>query len=394
MTRSLALKLKIVLLIISCFQLSSCYLINAWFNDEDNAMPPTVLKGINEKVQLKTKWSVDTGVGTDDAFVQLKPVIYENQIIVIDRKGLLSAYDKTNGKSLWKKDLDTVVSGGLGEAGDKVFFSNDRAELVAVSISSGKTLWSKKLSSISLSQVVSTRGVVISRTLDGKLYGLSVDKGEQLWIYDAGVPVLTYRGNSSPIIDAIGGVVFTGMDNGKVVAIDVESGHVIWEATTSLAIGRTDIERMVDIDGDPVFVDGQLFVVSMNGKVSAIDVTTGKINWSRKMSSFVGMSYDWRNIYITDNEDNLWALGQENGDIVWKQDKLKYRKLTAPSTIVNGIIVSDNEGYTHVLSAVDGALIGRKQLDKSGFLLPALINEYSIFLYGKDGNLQMVQTKE
>jgi len=371
-------------------QLQSCSTIDDFLNGEDNAEPPTELKEFNKSVSIQSQWSKDIGSGSDDAFVQLFPAIVANTITVVDREGKMSQLDRYNGKTLWQKDLDMIVTGGLGVSQDMLFVSNDQAELIALETASGKQEWSKTLSSISLSKPLVTKDVVVARTLDGKIYGLLKENSKQLWIYDRGVPVLTYRGNSSPIL---GGneLVFTGFDSGKVAAIGLQHGRLLWETTAAVPRGRSDIERMVDIDGDPVLIDKRLFIVTANGRVVSIDAITGKLIWAREISSFVGLGVDKKNIYVTDVDNNIWAFGQESGEILWKQDKLKYRSLTAPIVKGNHLLVADFEGYIHVLSTADGELIGRKQFDSNGYLLAPILHKDDIYLYGKSGLLTAIK---
>lgn len=370
--------------------LQGCSSIDDFFTGTDNAIPPTPLEKINEVVGVATEWDQNTGEGTDEAFVKFYPAIIGAKIIVVDRNGKLTAFDRYSGATLWQKDLEMVVTGGIGSSPDMIFIGNEEAELVAINPENGEIVWRKTLSSISLSKPVGSMRVVIARTLDGKLYGLLKESGEQLWVYDRGVPVLTYRGNSSSVI---GGdeLVFTGFDSGKVAALGLENGRLLWEAAAAVPRGRSDIERMVDIDGDPILVGRTLFVVTINGRLVALDAITGKLHWTRDISSFAGMGADERNLYVTDHESNIWAFGQQSGEILWKQDKLAYRHLTAPATTDEHVVVSDFEGYLHVLSPTDGVLTGRKQFDKKGFLVPPVVVDGDLFLYGNSGALSAVK---
>ncbi|MFK5987104.1 MAG: outer membrane protein assembly factor BamB [Pseudomonadota bacterium] len=383
-TVSILLSLLVVLL------LQSCSTIDDFFTGEDNSKPPTELEEINQVVSLSTQWSKDVGAGNDEAFVRLYPAISGTTISLIDRDGMLSGLDRFSGKILWQKDLEMTITGGLGVTDNFLFTSNDNAELIALDIETGEQLWKKTLSSISLSKPLVSGDVLVVRTLDGKLYGLLKENAEQIWIYDRGVPVLTFRGNSSPVI---GGeeLVFTGFDSGKVAAIGLQHGRLLWETTAAVPRGRSDIERMVDIDGDPILVGRSLFVVTINGRVVSIDAITGKLNWARDISSFVGMGVDKRNIYITDSDNNIWAFGQKNGEILWKQDKLKYRQLTSPTIIGKNLLVSDFEGYVHVLSTIDGELIGRKQFDSEGYLVSPVVYKDDIYLYGNSGSITSIK---
>ena len=370
--------------------LQSCSMVSDFFNGEDNAKPATELEEINKTVSITQQWSQDSGSGNDGAFVKLYPAISGTAIFVIDREGNITGLDRFSGKNIWQKDLQMTITGGLGSSDEMLFSSNDNADLIALNTETGEQVWKKSLSSISLSKPVVSGEILVVRTLDGKLYGLLKETGEQLWIYDRGVPVLTFRGNSSPVV---GGdeLVFTGFDSGKVAAIGLQHGRLLWETAAAVPRGRSDLERMVDIDGDPILIGRNLFVVTVNGRIVSIDAITGKLDWARDISSFVGIAADKRNIYVTDSDNNIWAFGQENGDILWKQDKLKYRFLTAPAVIDGQILVADFEGYVHVLSTIDGELIGRKQFDSDGYLTPPLVINDDIYLYGNSGKVTSIK---
>jgi len=370
--------------------LQGCSSIDDFFTGSDNAIPPTPLENISNVVSISSEWSKETGAGTDEAFVKFYPAVVGAKIIVVDRQGQLTAYDRYSGSIIWQKKFEMVVTGGIGTSPDMIFIGNEEAEIVAIDPENGEIKWQKNLSSISLSKAVGSDQVVIARTLDGKLYGLLKETGEQLWVYDRGVPVLTFRGNSSSII---GGeeLVFTGFDSGKVAALGLQNGRLLWEAAAAVPRGRSDIERMVDIDGDPILVGRTLFVVTINGRLVALDAITGKLFWTRNISSFAGMGADKRNLYVTDHESNIWAFGQQSGEILWKQDKLAHRRLTAPATTEDHVVVSDFEGYLHVLSPVDGVLTGRAQFDKKGFLVPPVVIDDDVFLYGNSGMLSAVK---
>jgi outer membrane protein assembly factor BamB len=381
--------LTIILIGLSILLLQSCS-FDDFINGEDNALPPTELSDINNTIGITEQWSSDAGAGNDEAFVRLYPAISDTAIYTIDRDGDIVAFDRDTGSKQWEKDLDMTITSGLGHDDETLYVANDNAEILALDINSGEEKWKKSLSSIALSQPLTSGDILIVRTLDGKLYGLSREDGVQNWIYDRGVPVLTYRGNSSLVL---GGdkLVFTGFDSGKVTAVGIEQGQLLWETTAAVARGRSDIERIVDIDGDPILAGRSLFVVTINGRIVSIDAITGKLNWARDMSSFVGIGADERNIYITDSDNNIWAFGQENGNILWKQDKLKYRFLTAPTVQDDNVMVLDFEGYLHILSTIDGEIIGRKQFDSDGYLLPVIQNDEELFLYGNSGSIRSIK---
>lgn len=389
-----------LLCLLSALFLSSCSVLDNWMNGEDNTPPPSELTALDSaqasSIRYQLLWQQDSGVGSAGAFVMLYPAINGETISVIDREGKLSQYNRHNGKRLWQQDYDMVITGGLGSSPDYLFFSNDQGELIAVKQQDGALAWKKSLSSISLSRVLAVDETLVVRTLDGKLYGLQQDSGEQLWIYDRGVPVLTYRGNSAPVAGP-DNLFFTGFDSGKVVALDAGQGRKLWEVTAAIPKGRSDIERLVDIDADPLLIDDTLFVVTFNGRIIAIDIDTTKLLWARKLSSQHAMSSDTNKLYVVDTEDNIWSIDQLSGNFEWKQDQLKYRHLTPGSVLDQTFYTLDFEGYLHALSTTDGHIISRHQFDSSGYTIgPLRVRDDEqpvLYLYSNAGQLSAVQVQ-
>ncbi|MBF0265486.1 MAG: outer membrane protein assembly factor BamB [Gammaproteobacteria bacterium] len=391
--------LSIVVLIIL---ITSCSL----FETNDNAMEPTALEDINNIVTIKVKWSNQHGVGSNNTLVKLSPVLFDKSIVVIDREANITAYNQENGSELWHQNYATKVSSGLAKVDDKLFFSDDAGILYALSVNGGQLLWKQKLSSVSLSLIAGDSDMVVSRTIDGNIFGLNSDTGEERWVSNHNVPILTYRGNSSPIFHE--NKIYVALDNAQVIALNIKNGQTIWSATVAYASGRSDIERMVDIDGDPVIVGNNLYAISLNGNIAAIDVNNGKLQWTRKVSSFTGIAHDEKNLYITDENSQVLAIRQDNGAILWKQDKLLYRRLTQPEVYEGYIFVADFKGIIHIMSKQSGALIGRKDMllssgnhdidhemmvvnpqvfNYKGYLVPPIISEQNIFWYGASGQL-------
>lgn len=362
--------------------LSACGL----FSGEDNSIPPTELTEITKTKQLQSVWSKNVGVGADEVIVHLQPAIVGFEIFTVDREGQVSALNLENGNINWQIKLDTTISGGVGAGEGLLVVGSTSGELIVLDASNGEVKWRRYLSSVMLSRPLIQEDILVVRTGDGKIYGLDSDNGGQRWVYDRGVPVLTLRGNSTPVI---GGreLVFTGFDSGKVAAVGIKQGRLLWEANAAVPRGRSDLERLVDIDSNMILIGRVLYVVSYQGRIVAIDALEGEVLWSKEMSSHAGMAADDRYIYVTDSESNLWAVDRITGELLWKQDKLAYRKLTAPAAVGEHVLVADFEGYVHVLSRHDGEFVGREKLDGDGYQGQPLVDGDIIYLYGKGGKL-------
>lgn len=370
-----------VVLFFSLF-LTACGL----FSGEDNSIPPTELEDINATAKVATQWSKNIGVGVEEVMLNLKPAIVDYDIYSVDREGQVTDLDLETGNIKWQVELDTEISGGVGAGQGIVVVGNSSGEIIVLDMENGSELWRKQLSSVMLSAPLIQDQFLVVRTGDGRLYGLDTENGAQLWIYDRGVPVLTLRGNSSPIV---GGreLVFTGFDSGKVTAVGIKHGRLLWESNAAVARGRSDLERLVDIDANMILIGRALYAVTYQGQIVAIDALEGDILWSKEMSSYAGIAADDRHIYVTDSDSNIWAVDRVTGDFLWKQDKLAYRKVTAPITLGEYVVVGDFEGYIHILSREDGELIGREKIDSDGFHVQPLEDAGTLYFYGNGGDL-------
>ncbi|MCN4143933.1 MAG: outer membrane protein assembly factor BamB [Thiohalomonas sp.] len=378
------------IIILFSLSLTGCAWTDSFFAGEDNSIPPTELEDITESVQIRSVWSKNIGVGLDDAFVNLQPAMTESNIFTVDRGGQVTSLSLASGNVNWQVELDMTITGGVGAGQGILIVGNNRGEIILLDANDGSVKWQKELSSVMLSAPLVQDDVLIVRSGDGRVFGLNVENGSQIWVYNRGVPVLTLRGNSSPLI---GGreLVFTGFDSGKVAAVGVQHGRLLWEANASVPRGRSDLERLVDIDGSMVLVGRVLYVAAYQGRIVAIDALEGEILWAKEMSSYAGISADERHIYVTDSYSNLWAVDRVSGEMLWKQDKLAYRQLTAPIAVGEYILVGDFEGYVHIISQTDGELVGREKIDGDGYHVQPQVDGNTVYIYGNGGKLAALQ---
>jgi outer membrane protein assembly factor BamB len=359
-----------------------------WWSDDSGEIPVAVLEDIQERVGLRKIWSSSTGGGMDHDRVKLVPFVQEGIVYVAERDGEVKALRASSGRTVWSTDTELNISGGPGAGEGLVLVGTSDGEVVALDVVDGEERWRARVSSEVLSVPKAGRGVVVVHTIDGKLFALSAEDGRQLWIYDRSIPVLTLHGSSSPVIS--GPAVFCGFSNGRMVAFELESGRLLWEATVSVPRGRTELERMVDIDGDPLVLGGLVFVATFQGDLAAIVEQTGDVVWRRKLSSHAGLGGDFQQLYVTDEEDHVLAIDPRNGAALWKQEKMYGRKLTAPIPMGNYVLVGDFEGYVHVLSPEDGDLIGRIRVGADPISTPPYVEGGVAYILGDGGDLAAI----
>ncbi len=369
--------------------LSGCSTMANWTSSllggSDNSEPPAPLLEIADPVPLKELWSRKIGVGHDEQFVNLVPFVYDEQVFVADRKGRVVALDAETGKKNWETKTETAISGGPGGGSSVILVGTSDAEVLALSADDGTLLWKTEVSSEVLSVPQVDFDKVIVQTADGNITALELNSGEQLWIHDRSVPVLTLRGTSTPAVE--GGLVVAGFANGKLVGLSAEKGFPVWEVSIAIPQGRSEIDRLVDIDGDPIIVGGVVYVTTYQGRIAVIEAQTGNQGWQRDMSSHVGLGVDFSQVYVTDDESNVWALSRSTGASEWRQDELLNRKVTAPEPIGDYVAVGDLEGYVHLLSRYDGRIAARAKVDSKGIQEKPLASDDTLYVYGNSGKL-------
>nr|VFJ44697.1 MAG: Beta-barrel assembly machine subunit BamB [Candidatus Kentron sp. DK]VFJ44868.1 MAG: Beta-barrel assembly machine subunit BamB [Candidatus Kentron sp. DK] len=378
----------IVLLVSS----TGCGSLRFW-EDEDKATPPAELTKIDQTVRIKEIWKRDVGVGAEDFRIALTPVVQGERLFVAAPDGKVHAYDAKTGKPLWETDADVAITGGPGAGAGIVLVGSRDGEVVALTQGDGKILWKARVSSEVLTAPRAKDDVAVARTLDGKLFGLDRETGRRKWLYERSVPVLSLRGTGAPAI--AGPLVIAGFDGGQLVALALENGRTIWEKRIVLPSGRSDIDRMVDIDGEPVVVGNAVYVVTFQGRVAALEATSGRGFWRREMSSYAGLGVHGNTVYVTDEKSHVWALDRFTGETRWTQEALDRRDLTAPVGVSppglgDYVAVGDFEGYVHLLRAEDGRIAARVRVDKERILTAPTVADDILYVYGGSGKLMAI----
>ncbi len=379
---------SVILLIILFFNIScgtGQYVRSVMGGGVDNTEPPSELVDFTETTNLKRLWSESAGGGTDELFIKLTPALLDNRIYVADTDGNIEALNIESGRTIWKNDTDLPVTGGPGADVNMVMVGTSEGEVISLSTEDGKVIWQSTVSSEILSSPRESDDVVVIRTIDGKIFALDAATGERLWVYDRTVPALTLRGTSTPVI--ANGLVIAGFDGGRVAALDLKTGKLIWEQRVAIARGRSELERMVDIDAKPLILEGTIYLTTFQANVTAMSLESGQILWQRDISSHSELAADGKNLYVTDDRGHIWAIDRFSGSSIWKQEKLQARRVTGPAILGNKIVVGDLEGYLHWLDKDTGYFTARTQISDEPIYSQAITTENMLFAYASDGTL-------
>ena len=360
----------------------------SWFAGED-VVEPSPLLDLDNEVQPKTLWSRGVGSGTDEQRLNLQPRVVDGAVYVADSDGEVQALSAENGSRLWSVDLDVPISGGPGAGEGLVLVGTSDAEVIALESGSGEERWRAKVSSEVLSVPAIGDGVVVTHTVDGKIFGLESTNGDRRWQYEREVPVLTLRGSGSPVLS--GGAAFVGMAGGKLIALRVDNGTLLWDVNVTIPGGRSELERLADIDGDAIVMHGGVFVATYQGEVGAIEQRSGRLAWQRKISSYSGMGADSEGLFVGDEEGVVWGLDPRSGNARWSQDSLKNRKLSNVAVLGGLVVVGDFEGYLHWLDRNDGRLVARTRVGSDPITTGLQVFDGTLYVLGDGGQLAAVR---
>ncbi len=385
-------KLLFLLFISCCLSLTACSVLKKpkqWFEKEEDPREPTKLVKIEaEKINVKQVWRNSIG-SLEKAYSLIYPYITDDKVYLVDAEGRVEAWQRDDGRSIWSIKLEEDVSGGLNGGNGIVAVGTENGEVIALSMVDGSEKWRASVTSEVMAISEAYYGVIVVRTNDSNVYALDVGNGNIAWKANHSIPPLTLRGTSAPQV--VGDTVIVGYDDGKMNALSMRDGEPLWEVTVSVPRGRSELDRVSDVDGEIAVLNGMVYAASFNGRVIAVDMDTGKTVWTKELSSYVGLSADESKVYVTDADDSVWALDKATGATMWRQDKLLYRKLTAPKTMGNFIIVGDFKGYLHWLSKEDGKIVGRDDVASDAIEVAPIVKNDLAYVLSRNGSLSVLQ---
>lgn len=348
-------------------------------------LPPSPLPDFDAQIQINELWDYDIGDGVDGKYIGLSPSVTEEFVYVAAADGDVSKLDRLKGKPLWEVETDESISGGVAAGYGVVAFGTTDGFAVTLAEDTGEPKWRTRLTAQIFSVPAIGPELIIYQTYDGKLHALAQDTGKVEWVYDTNIPALTLRGTSSPLQrDA---VVLAGFANGKMVALDTQAGYVGWERVLSQPKGRSELEKLSDIDGR-FWVDGErIYVANFQGNLSALDLRTGQPFWVKDYSSYVGVAEHNERVFAVNDESVVNAFNAENGGELWEQVLLKGRRGSTPAAYDDYVVIGDYEGYLHWIHAETGAFAARVKLDSASINSIPVVRDDTLYVQSSGGEI-------
>ncbi|MGB1237261.1 MAG: outer membrane protein assembly factor BamB [Pseudomonadales bacterium] len=352
---------------------------------------PNPLVKFNAERSIKQLWSRDIGSNLGDKYHQLMPSISADAIFATDADGVVSSYTLSDGKLRWKRDLDTQIIGGVGSSSQVSVVTTLNGDAIALDSQNGDVLWQVPVGGEVVSQPQLNNEIVVLQLVSGDIVALEVSSGEQRWVYSAQQPALTLRGNGAPLVayDAT----LAGLDSGRFVALDNLSGDVLWQKRVNIPQGKSDIERLTDLDGRPILYQNIIYISGYRGELVALNPFNAEILWRKPYSSYRGLAGGNNSIYLSEAGDIVVAIDVQTASEMWRQDQLLNRKLTSPAVLGKQIVVGDQQGYLHFMSPEDGRFVARYKIG-SPVLGDMLVRDNVLYVLSNSGRLSALAFKQ
>ena len=382
--------------LISLTLLSGCSL----FSGEEDIVQMSPLPTVENQFEPEKSWSTSVGSGIGDFYSNLHPAWQDGNIYAADRRGTVKAVNADDGKEVWSIDLagktnfyssnqPALLSGGVTVEGAHLYVGSEKAQVYALNTSDGSIAWQSKAAGEVLSRPVVSDGLVLVHTGNGQLQAFDEADGSVKWTVNLDMPALSLRGESAPAVAF--GAAIVGGDNGRVSAVMLKQGQLIWQQRISQATGSTEIDRLSDVDTTPVVVNGVVYALAYNGNLTALDLRSGQVMWKRELGSVSDFIVDANRIFLVDQTDRVIALNADGGVTLWTQSDLLHRNLTS-AVLYNGyLVVGDSEGYMHWLNADDGRFVAQQKVDGSGFQTEPVVASDKLLIQAKDGTLYAIK---
>jgi len=351
---------------------------------------PAKLVAIHETLHPSRIWSANVHGTKVPLRLGLGLAAEGGTVYAAGYKGEVAAYDLTTGHMRWERRTKLPLGGGPGVSSELVVVGSIDGAVLALAAADGTVRWRASIGAEILAPAAVSDRVVVVRAVDGKMHGLAVGDGHELWVQQQQVPRLSLRGTSHPQL--VGDVAICGFDNGRVVAANLADGTTAWEATLMVPHGKTELERLDDIDSPPVAVGNDVYVTGFQGKVAMLALDSGQIWWSQDLSSYRGLAVDDDAVYVSTADGQVVALRRRAGTELWRQKGLLHRGITAPVVSGTAVAVADFQGYVHWLDKKTGALVARERAGKRRYINPPLAVDNEVIVINESGAITAYRT--
>lgn len=379
---------RIVALISAIFLLTSCGI----FGGKDDDLEPKKLVNIQQTLKVKRLWSAKVGDESEFLRVALRPVGDGSRIYTASHDGVVSAFDPQSGRQIWRTKVGIRLSAGPGVGEGRLVVVSKDGFAISLDSDSGAEQWRVNIGGESLARPLISGESVVLQTIDNRMRALSIYDGRELWAIEQSTPALTMRGSADPVL--IGNTAIGGFDNGRLVAANLIGGDIVWESMLSPPKGRSDLDRLSDVDGSIGVVGQDLYAAGYQGRIAAVAAESGQVLWNREISSYEGVSADWNSVYTATADGEVVALSRRDGTETWRNNDLLRREPTLPVPFHTTVAVGDLEGYVHFFSNLNGNAVARIKLGNSAITAAPVVVANRLYVQSDSGRITAYEVVE
>lgn len=355
------------------------------FSDKEEQLEPMELVDIDETVNIKRIWSAKLGGESEDLRVALRPAGDGNRIYAASQDGNVTAFDPESGKQIWRIKLEVELSAGPGVGEGHLVVASKDGYAIVLDTATGEERWRADIAAESLATPLIKGEFVVLQTIDNRLQARSLFDGRERWSIIQSTPALTMRGSASPVM--VGSTVIAGFDTGRIIAANIDTGVVDWEVLLSPPKGRSDLDRLSDIDGSMAVVGQDLYATGYQGRLAALASESGQVLWNRELSSYEGVAVDWNSVYTVRDDGEIVALTRNSGSESWHNGSLLRREPTLPIPFNTFVVVGDLEGYLHFFNSIDGEPVARERLGNEAITSEPFVIANRLYVQSDGGSI-------
>ena len=355
--------IKQKLFLLSILLISGCSTLDGlrfWQNDEVDPDEPKELSSFVSQENIKVLWR--NSYDGENEIGNFLPSFNAQNIFFSDASGNVLSIDAKTGNDNWSVKLNFLASGTSAGFGIVVVADVD-GNVIALDQIDGSVLWSSNVKGEVLSSVAIDAKIVVVKTGSGELLGLNKDSGEVIWSYRSTLPVLTIRGNSSPVI--VDNLVYASFDNGRLGVFELNSGFQIWDGAISYVSGASELENLIDSDSNPVIEGGLIYTTNYQGNLNIFDPSQKRSVWSNNASSFFSPIISRGMLMIVEENSSIKSFALKTLEESWINSDYLNRDLSNGVSYKDNIVVGDFEGYVHVINILNGRTVGREKLSRN-----------------------------
>lgn len=384
---------RLAIFVLCAATLAGCSTIKGWFDgkDKDRSAEPSELTEFSPSANVNQIWSAEAGKGEQLLGLRQGPAIADGRVYAAAVEGGVRAFDLQTGATVWTYDSDLPLSGGPGAGDGLVAVGSLEGDVIALDAATGAEKWHAKVVNEVIAAPAVGQGMVIVHSNDGRVTAFDAATGERSWFWNREMPLLTVRGNDAPSLGP--GYVFVGNDDGTVTALSLADGRELWSQVIAEPDGRTELERMADVDGTPTLDGATLYATSFKRQTLAIEAPSGRPIWAHDSGGpgRVGIASD--RVLVTDPDGIVWALDKNSGSALWSQPALARRSLTAPAVQGDYAVVGDYDGYLHWLKLDTGELAARTRTGRDAVRAAPVVVDGILVVQDIDGGISAYQVQ-